>query len=85
MIEQALAYPGPALVEVVVHRQELSMPPTISLEQMTVSACSCSRAVLSGAGRRGRRPGEDQSLPLTRREPALTAESRRAKHANPAG
>ena len=31
MIAQALNYDGPALVEVPVSRQELSMPPTITL------------------------------------------------------
>ena len=31
MISQALEHKGPALVEVVVHRQELAMPPTITL------------------------------------------------------
>ncbi len=31
--EKALAHDGPALVEVIVNRQELSMPPTISAEQ----------------------------------------------------
>ena len=33
MIEQALAHPGPALVDVVVNRQELAMPPTIDVAQ----------------------------------------------------
>src|SRR2546426_164459 len=33
MIAQALKHDGPALVEVIVSRQELSMPPTITLEQ----------------------------------------------------
>jgi hypothetical protein len=33
-IEQALQYDGAALVEAIVCRQELSMPPTITLEQM---------------------------------------------------
>ena len=32
-LSRALEHDGPALVEVLVHRQELSMPPTISLEQ----------------------------------------------------
>jgi pyruvate dehydrogenase (quinone) len=35
MIAEALAYDGPALVEVLVARQELSMPPTITLEQIS--------------------------------------------------
>jgi pyruvate dehydrogenase (quinone) len=34
MIAQALKHDGPALLEVLVSRQELSMPPTITLEQM---------------------------------------------------
>src|SRR5207237_2221939 len=50
MIAQALKYDGPALVEVLVHRQELSMPPTISLEQMTGFSLFALRAVLSGRG-----------------------------------
>jgi pyruvate dehydrogenase (quinone) len=50
MIAQALEYDGPALVEVLVHRQELSMPPTISLEQMTGFSLFALRAVLSGRG-----------------------------------
>jgi pyruvate dehydrogenase (quinone) len=35
MITEALMHNGPALVEVPVSRQELAMPPSISLEQMT--------------------------------------------------
>jgi len=50
MIAQALAYAGPALVEVVVSRQELSMPPTISGEQMLGFGLFLIRAVLSGRG-----------------------------------
>ncbi|MDB6147112.1 MAG: hypothetical protein JWO45_776 [Spartobacteria bacterium] len=50
MIAQALQYDGPALVEVLVHRQELSMPPTITLEQMTGFSLFALRAVLSGRG-----------------------------------
>src|SRR5689334_13928162 len=34
-LEQALAHDGPALVDAAVNRQELSMPPTIDLQQMT--------------------------------------------------
>jgi len=50
MIGQALAHDGPALVEVLVSRQELSMPPTITLEQMTGFGLFMLRAVLSGRG-----------------------------------
>src|SRR5260370_9664834 len=35
MLQQAFEHEGPALVEVAVHRQELSIPPTITLEQAT--------------------------------------------------
>jgi len=50
MITQALQHDGPALVEVLVHRQELSMPPTISLEQVTGFGLFMLKAVLSGHG-----------------------------------
>ena len=50
MISQALEHNGPALVEVVVHRQELAMPPTITLEQMTGFSLFMLKAVLSGRG-----------------------------------
>jgi len=46
----ALAHDGPALVEVLVHRQELSMPPTISAEQVLGFSLYLIRAVLSGRG-----------------------------------
>src|SRR5439155_5824184 len=50
MIAQALQHDGPALVEVRVSRQELSMPPTITLEQMTGFSLFMLKAVLSGRG-----------------------------------
>ena len=50
MISQALGHQGPALVEVVVHRQELAMPPTITLEQMSGFSLFMLKAVLSGRG-----------------------------------
>jgi pyruvate dehydrogenase (quinone) len=50
MITQALKHEGPALVEVVVDRQELVMPPTISLEQMAGFSLFMLKAVLSGRG-----------------------------------
>jgi pyruvate dehydrogenase (quinone) len=49
-IAQALEHDGPALVEVPVSRQELSMPPTITLEQMKGFSLFALRAVLSGRG-----------------------------------
>jgi pyruvate dehydrogenase (quinone) len=49
-LTEALAHDGPALVEVLVNRQELSMPPTISLEQALGFSLYMIRAVLSGRG-----------------------------------
>jgi pyruvate dehydrogenase (quinone) len=49
-LEKALAHEGPALVDVVVNRQELSMPPTIDLQQMTGFGLYLIRAVLNGRG-----------------------------------
>jgi pyruvate dehydrogenase (quinone) len=50
MIEQALQYDGPALIEVLVSRQELSMPPTITFEQAKGFGLFALRAVLNGYG-----------------------------------
>jgi pyruvate dehydrogenase (quinone) len=50
MIARALAHEGPALVEVLVARHELSIPPTISLEQVKGFGLFMLRAVLSGRG-----------------------------------
>ena len=49
-LTEALAHNGPALIEVLVNRQELSMPPTISLEQALGFSLYMIRAVLSGRG-----------------------------------
>jgi len=50
MITEALRHDGPALVEVLVNRQELSMPPTITLEQVKGFSLFMLKAVLSGRG-----------------------------------
>ena len=50
ILQQAFEHEGPALVEVAVHRQELSMPPTITLEQATGFGLFMLKAVLSGRG-----------------------------------
>jgi pyruvate dehydrogenase (quinone) len=50
MIAEALRHDGPALVEVLVNRQELSMPPTITLEQVKGFSLFMLKAVLSGRG-----------------------------------
>jgi pyruvate dehydrogenase (quinone) len=50
MIAQALKYNGPVLVEVLVSRQELSMPPTITYEQAKGFSLFMMKAVLSGRG-----------------------------------
>ncbi len=49
-LDAAFAHSGPALVEVLVNRQELSMPPTISMEQALGFSLYMIRAVLSGRG-----------------------------------
>jgi pyruvate dehydrogenase (quinone) len=46
----AFAHKGPSLVDVVVNRQELSMPPTITAEQAVGFSLYMIRAVLSGRG-----------------------------------
>ncbi|MDB5346908.1 MAG: hypothetical protein JWP89_5285 [Schlesneria sp.] len=49
-IAQALAHDGPALVEIAVTRQELSMPLTITLDQISGLGLFMIKAVLSGRG-----------------------------------
>ncbi|KAB1662303.1 ubiquinone-dependent pyruvate dehydrogenase [Pseudoclavibacter chungangensis] len=49
-LTKAFDEPGPALVEVVVAREELSMPPTITAAQMKGFALFALRTVLSGRG-----------------------------------
>ena len=48
ILEQALSFDGPALVEIPVPRQELSMPPTITYEQAKRFSLFMLRAVLNG-------------------------------------
>jgi pyruvate dehydrogenase (quinone) len=50
MLQKAFKHDGPALIEVAVHRQELSMPPTIQLEQATGFGLFMLKAVISGRG-----------------------------------
>ena len=50
MLQQAFDHDGPALVDVLVHRQELAMPPTITLEQAAGFGIFMLKAVLSGRG-----------------------------------
>ncbi len=50
MLIEALQHDGPALVEVVVNRQELSMPPTIKIDQMMGFSLYMIKAVLDGRG-----------------------------------
>jgi pyruvate dehydrogenase (quinone) len=49
-LAQALAHNGSVLVDVLVNRQELSMPPTITAEQAKGFSLYMVRAVLSGRG-----------------------------------
>src|SRR6266511_2836464 len=50
MLVQALNHDGPALVDVVVNRQELSLPASIKLDQMIGFSLYMIKAVLSGRG-----------------------------------
>lgn len=49
-VQQALSHDGPCLIDVVVNRQELSMPPTITAEQAKGFSLYMARAVLNGRG-----------------------------------
>ncbi len=49
-VDEILAHDGPALLDVVTAKQELSMPPTIKLEQVKGFSLWAVRAVMSGRG-----------------------------------
>jgi pyruvate dehydrogenase (quinone) len=49
-VSRALEHDGPALVDVVVNRQELAMPPTIQLDQAKGFTLYMLKAVMSGRG-----------------------------------
>jgi pyruvate dehydrogenase (quinone) len=49
-VRDVLAHPGPALLDAVTARNELSMPPAITLEQMKGFTLYMAKAVLSGRG-----------------------------------
>ena len=49
-LSQALEHAGPALVDVAVNRQELAVPPSISLEQIKGFTLYMIKAVLNGRG-----------------------------------
>jgi pyruvate dehydrogenase (quinone) len=50
MIEQGLSHDGPALIEAIVSRQELSMPPTINVDQIKGFSLFMIKSVLDGRG-----------------------------------
>lgn len=50
LLSQALEHDGPVLVDVTVNRQELAMPPTITLEQIKGFTLYMVKAVLNGKG-----------------------------------
>jgi len=49
-IRRVLAHDGPAVLDVVTAKQELSMPPTITAEQVKGFSLWLLRAVMSGQG-----------------------------------
>ena len=50
MLQKAFKHDGPALVEVLVYRQELSMPLTITLQEAAGFGMFMLKAVISGRG-----------------------------------
>ena len=50
MLNQAIEHDGPALMDVVVNRQELILPPSINLEQIRGFTLYMIKAVLNGRG-----------------------------------
>jgi pyruvate dehydrogenase (quinone) len=50
ILDQAIEHSGPALVDVVVNRQELLIPPSINLAQISGFTLYMIKAVLSGRG-----------------------------------
>jgi len=50
VLAQALAHSGPALVEVMVSRHELALPPTIKLDQVKGFSLFMMKAVIDGRG-----------------------------------
>ena len=50
MLRQMLQHPGPALLDVVVNRQELSIPPSLKLEELRGMTLYMAKAVLNGRG-----------------------------------
>jgi pyruvate dehydrogenase (quinone) len=50
ILVQALSHPGPALVEVVVDRQELALPPSVKLDQIKGFSLFMMKAVINGRG-----------------------------------
>ena len=50
MLAQALSHPGPALLEVVVNRQELILPPSVKIGQVMGFSLFMTKAVLNGRG-----------------------------------
>lgn len=49
-IAQALAHPGPVLIDAVVNRMELAMPPSITVEMAKGFSLFMVKAILSGRG-----------------------------------
>jgi thiamine pyrophosphate-dependent acetolactate synthase large subunit-like protein len=49
-LKEAFAHYGPALIDVVSNRQDLSMPPTIELKQALGFSLYMAKAVLNGRG-----------------------------------
>jgi pyruvate dehydrogenase (quinone) len=49
-LRDALDHTGPAVIEVLTHRHELSIPPNVTLDQMRGFTLYTARSILSGRG-----------------------------------
>ena len=76
-IAAALAHDGPVLVDAVVNRTELAMPPSITVEMAKGFTLYMVKAVMSGRGDEVDRPREDEPLALTKDAAWNTLESLR--------
>jgi hypothetical protein len=64
-IAAALAHTGPVLIDAVVNRTELAMPPSITLEMARGFTLYMVRAIMNGRGRGTHRSGRDESVALS--------------------
>jgi 6-phosphogluconate dehydrogenase-like protein/thiamine pyrophosphate-dependent enzyme len=82
MLVQALKHDGPALVEVVVNRQELAMPPSIQLDQMMAFSLYSGRRLNGNRIHRARQYGTTMAWNMARAGHWLTVYNRTRSRAD---